>query len=67
MPARTASRGERMRAASPFEDDSAGLDGVDAEEGTAEFGSSGADQSGQADDFAGMEREADIAQKTVCD
>src|ERR1039457_4806489 len=36
------------------------VDGVQAEQGAAEFGASGPDQSGESHNFAGAEREADV-------
>ena len=58
MPRRIASRGVRMRTGCAVQADFAAEQPVDAEHGARERGAAGADQPGQAEDFAVPHREA---------
>ena len=54
-------RGRRSRTSCAVERDAAARGPVDAEQDPGEFGTSGADQAGEAEDLAGVEVEIDLA------
>ena len=58
MPLRAASAEFRIDSRAAVEADRTAEDRVDAEDGAREFGAAGADQAGQAQDFAAVEVES---------